>query len=233
MYIRGFRLPFFLLLFFVQAYSSPYQSYTPKVQDEVTLFTPKDFSHLYKIKAFDRSLIEMHLTLYQGYVKNTNSLLLKLRQLSKSSYAQSPLQSALKRRLSWEYNGMRLHEYYFENLNVGSPLSKQGALFQKIEANFGSFENWKRDFIATALTRGTGWVILYFDPQENRLINSWVEEHDIGPLIGCMPILVMDVWEHAYITQFNLNRHEYAEVFFQNIRWDIVENRFHKANGES
>jgi len=232
MYIRVLGLVYFFFLFFGQAHSSSYSSYAPKIHDEIVLFTPKDFSHLYKLKAFNSSLIDMHLTLYQGYVKNTNSLLIKLRQLSKGSYnAQSPLYSALKRRLSWEYNGMRLHEYYFENLDMGSCLSEKGALFEKIQASFGSFENWKRDFIASALTRGTGWVILYFDPQEKRLINSWIEEHNIGPLIGSVPILVMDVWEHAYITQFNLNRREYAEAFFQNIRWDIVESRFDKACG--
>jgi Fe-Mn family superoxide dismutase len=124
---------------------------------------------------------------------------------------------------------MRLHELYFENLGGHDALDKADPLFQKIVKDFGSWEAWKKSFVSTGLIRGIGWVILYSDPQTGRLINTWINEHDLGHLAGGAPLLVMDVFEHAYITQYGLDRAKYISAFFDNIHWEKVSQRYNST----
>ena len=124
---------------------------------------------------------------------------------------------------------MKLHELYFENLGAQTALDRNTAFFQAILKDFGSFEQWKKEFIATGLMRGIGWAILYRDPQNGRLINVWINEHDLGHLAGGDPLLVMDVFEHAYITQYGLDRTKYIGAFFDNINWSEVVKRYNSS----
>ena len=180
------------------------------------LYEAKNFDYLLgKVDGLDDSLLKMHFKLYQGYVKNTNELLKKIKELSESGQNKSPDYAGIKRMLGWEFDGMVLHELYFENLGSKLPLDKQDPLFKKIEADFGSFDKWKDDFIATGLIRGIGWSVAYIDPKEGRLINTWINEHDLGHLAGGKPILVMDVFEHAYITEFGLDTRQVYRCVFQ------------------
>ena len=122
---------------------------------------------------------------------------------------------------------MLLHEHYFDNLGGGKQkLGEQDPFYAKMQADFGSYDKWKADFISTGLIRGIGWVIAYVDTKNGRLINEWINEHDVGHLAGSKPLLVMDVFEHAYITEFGLDRAKYIDVFFNNINWDVVSKRF-------
>lgn len=192
-------------------------------------YAVKNFDHLLgKIEGLDDSLLTMHFKLYQGYVNNTNSLLQKIDALNANGQSRTPEFAGLKRMVGWEFNGMLLHEYYFENLGKTQPLAAQDPLQKKIEQDFGSYEQWKADFISTGMIRGIGWVVCYVEPKNGRLVNEWINEHDLGHLSGAMPLLIMDVFEHAYITQFNLDRNKYIEVFFNNINWDVVSKRFQK-----
>ncbi|NGX28191.1 MAG: Superoxide dismutase [Fe] [Candidatus Anoxychlamydiales bacterium] len=184
-------------------------------------YEEKDFSSLIKNSPFPEELTEMHLKLYSGYVSNTNEVL-KLLETTKGYEWQ-----AIKRRFSWEYNGMRLHELYFENLLKKTTLSKKSSLRKKIIQRFGSFDNWRKDFIETGKMRGIGWVILYLD--NDKLINDWIDEHNIGVLENAHPLLIMDVWEHAYITAYGLNRLKYINIFLDNIDWQVVEKRYQKG----
>jgi Fe-Mn family superoxide dismutase len=122
---------------------------------------------------------------------------------------------------------MRLHEYYFGNMiKGGSHLDKGSGLLTKIAQEFGSYENWEKDFRATGAMRGIGWTVLYHDPIGNRLFNVWVNEHDVGHLSGAHPLLIMDVFEHAFITDYGLKRADYIEAFFKAISWKAVADRF-------
>ncbi len=185
-----------------------------------------DFGHLLGMEGFSDALLKMHLTLYQGYVANTNALLEKTRALLKEGKADGPEYAELKRRLGFEFNGMKLHEYYFGNLGGSGVLPKDNAFYAAIEENFGSFENWKADFIATGRMRGIGWVVLYQDPSTGRLVNTWINEHETGHFVGCVPLLVMDVFEHAYVTDYGLDRKAYIDAFFKNLNWKVVLQRF-------
>lgn len=143
----------------------------------------------------------------------------------KEGKAGSPEFAELKRRFGWEFNGMRLHEYYFENLGGKGSLEKTGKLSKKISEEFGSLESWEKEFKATGTMRGIGWTILYQDPLSGRLLNFWINEHDAGHPAGCTPILVLDVFEHAFMIDYGLKRADYVEAFFKNIHWKAVEDR--------
>lgn len=191
------------------------------------MYSPKDYSHLLGMQGLSDQLLQNHFTLYQGYVKNTNTLLEKLDLLLKADQASTPEYAELSRRLGWEFNGMRLHEYYFENMSKeASARSDSSALMQKIISEFGSFENWEKDFRAVGAMRGIGWVVMYYDRVGDRLINMWVNEHDVGHLAGCVPLLIMDVFEHAFMIDYGLKRADYIATFFTAIDWSVVEKRF-------
>ena len=186
-------------------------------------YADEDYSHLIGMEGFSETLLKNHFTLYKGYVSNTNKLLDLLS--AKTKDATSPEYAELKRRFGFEFNGMRLHEYYFENLGGKVPLDKSSTLAKMLADAYGSYETWEQDFRATGAMRGIGWVVLYQDNMAGRLINQWINEHEVGHLAGCQPILVMDVFEHAFMTDYGLKRADYIEAFFKNINWAVVENR--------
>jgi len=187
-------------------------------------YTAKDYSALIGLPGFSETLLKNHFTLYQGYVTNTNKVLDTLDAMLKDGKAGTPEYAELKRRLGWEFDGMRLHEFYFENLGA-KPLDPGGALAKKIAADFGSYENWEKDFKATGAMRGIGWTILYQDPVNGKLINFWINEHDVAHPAGCTPLLIMDVFEHAFMIDYGLKRADYITAFFTNINWGAVEAR--------
>lgn len=188
-------------------------------------YAARDFGNLIGMEGFSETLLRNHFTLYQGYVTNTNKLLDALGAMLKEGKTAVPEFAELKRRLGWEFNGMRLHEYYFENLGGKGGLDPGSALAKAIAAEFGSVAKWEEDFRAAGAMRGIGWVILYRDPVGNRLINQWINEHDAGNYAGCTPILVMDVFEHAFMTDYGLKRADYIAAFFRNIDWKAAQAR--------
>ena len=189
------------------------------------LYTAKDYSKLIGMEGFGETLLKNHFTLYQGYVTNTNKLMETLGQMLKEGKTATPEFAELKRRFGWEFNGMRLHEYYFENLGGKGAIDKGGKLYTKISESFGSYEEWEKDFKAVGTMRGIGWDILYQDSASGALCNCWINEHDVGHLAGCNPILILDVFEHAFMIDYGLKRPDYIAAFFKNIDWKAAERR--------
>jgi superoxide dismutase, Fe-Mn family len=188
-------------------------------------YTAKDYSKLIGMEGFSETLLKNHFTLYQGYVTNTNKLLETLTQMVMEDKTGIPEFAEIKRRFGWEFNGMRLHEYYFENLGGKGGIDKGGQLYKKFNDNFGSYDKWEKDFRATGSMRGIGWVILYQDITNGNLMNFWINEHDAGHPAGCNPILILDVFEHAFMIDYGLKKADYIETFFKNINWSEVEKR--------
>jgi len=185
------------------------------------MYEVKNFEKILGTPGFSDNLLSNHFKLYQGYVTNTNKLIELLKNTSGPEYAE------LKRRFGWEFNGMRLHELYFGNLSKEpKTLDTNSDFTKKIAEDFGSFENWEKDFKTIASIRGIGWVILYYDPIAKKLFNVWINEHDIGHLSGAIPLLIMDVFEHAFITDYGLKKADYIEAFFKAIDWEMVIKRF-------
>jgi Fe-Mn family superoxide dismutase len=188
-------------------------------------YIAKDYSKLIGIEGFSETLLKNHFTLYQGYVTNTNKVLDTLARMLKDDKTGTPEFAELKRRLGWEFNGMRLHEYYFENLGGKGGVKKDGKLARKLAGDFGSYDTWEKDFKVTGAMRGIGWVVLYQDIINGNLINFWINEHDVSHPAGCNPILIMDVFEHAFMLDYGLKKADYIGAFFKNIEWSVVESR--------
>lgn len=180
------------------------------------------------LRGISPAQIDAHLELYAGYVKNVNRLNSELRDLGSEGRSGEPTWAELKRHLGFEYNGMRLHELYFENLHGGSDsLESCKQLAQGLVQSFDSLENWRREFSAVGKIRGVGWAVLYQDPTNGRLTNHWISLHEEGTLAGFRPVLVMDVWEHAFMVDYKATeRARYIEAFFQNVHWKICEDRY-------
>ncbi|HSD45970.1 MAG TPA: superoxide dismutase [Pyrinomonadaceae bacterium] len=181
--------------------------------------------------------LEMHFKLYEGYVKETNNLTERINEFVKDGKVDQeelPAYSELTRRLGFEYNGMVLHEYYFENMirgGTGDP-DRASQFVKAAEASFGSYEIWKADFVGIGKMRGVGWAICYQNPANGRLSNHWITLHETGNVAGFTPILVMDVWEHAFLLDYKpAERPKYIEAFFSNIAWAEVERRLQKLTG--
>ncbi|HBW22526.1 MAG: superoxide dismutase [Elusimicrobia bacterium GWA2_56_46] len=191
----------------------------------VQTYKAADYPRLSRMPGFSVQLAANHMKLYQGYVTNTNALSEKLTAMLTDGKEKTPEYAELKRRFGWEFNGMRLHELYFGNMGSDGIPQRSAQVYKTILEDFGSFETWKKDFIATGLMRGVGWVALYQDNVSGRVFNVWVNEHDGGHLAGCMPLLVLDVFEHAYITDYQLERAKYIEAFFNVIDWEAVSKR--------
>lgn len=186
------------------------------------MYEPKDFSHLLGINGLSDALLNNHFTLYQGYVKNTNTLLEKFKTVDPGS----PEAAELHRRFGWEWNGMRLHELYFGNMAKGGVAMNEGSLKQNIMDTWGSVESWQKEFVSMGAMRGIGWVILACDKVSGKLFNVWINEHDAGHLAGAVPLLVMDVFEHAFMIDYGLKRADYVNAFMAAIDWHAVEERF-------
>jgi len=193
-------------------------------------FTPKTFQ-IGELVGISPKSIEEHLKLYKGYVNNTNTIFNKLNELKGEPEKNVFALGELQRRLGFEFGGMRNHEYYFSSLSGGKKeINTNGALYQKIEKEWGSFETFMDHFKFVATTRGIGWVILYFDKLSDKLIISWVDEQHIGHLVGASPILCLDMWEHSYYLDYTpAEKKNYIEAFFSNLNWEVIENNYNNA----
>ena len=200
-------------------------------------YKPRQFN-LSGLNGISDQTLEVHFKLYEGYVKETNNLTEKIAEfISDGNVDQEemPAYSELTRRLGFEYNGMVLHEYYFDNLKSGGGSgdpAKTADFAKAAKTSFGSYDVWKADFVGIGKMRGVGWAICYQNPANGRLSNHWITLHETGNVAGFTPILVMDVWEHAYLLDYKpAERPKYIEAFFSNIAWDIVEKRLKKITG--
>jgi superoxide dismutase, Fe-Mn family len=178
------------------------------------------------LKGISDGQIEQHWHLYEAYVKNTNELLDELRDAEPGSRPWSEL----KRRLGFEFNGMRLHEYYFGNLAADRSMRRKSALADALATGWGDFAAWREDFAKTAAMRGIGWVVLYHDSSNGRLFNWWVSDHEVNHPAGLSPILVLDVFEHAWMVDYAAGeKDKYVDAFLENVGWDTVEHRFKES----
>ncbi len=204
---------------------------------KTTSYKAREFN-LSGLKGISDETLEMHFKLYEGYVKETNKLtegINKFIQDGQVDQEEMPAYSELTRRLGFEYNGMVLHEYYFDNLKSGGgpgDPAKTTHFAKAAESSFGSYEIWKADFVGIGKMRGVGWAICYQNPANDRLSNHWITLHETGNVAGFAPVLVMDVWEHAYLLDYKpAERPKYIEAFFSNIDWKAVEKRLQKGTG--
>lgn len=184
-----------------------------------------------ELKGISKKNIEEHLKLYSMYVKNANLVLEKIEEYKIDKDKNTYILGELHRRFSFEYNGIRNHEFYFSCLEGGNNnINDESLLKKQIEKQFSSFSEWLSSFKDMAgNTRGIGWAVLYYDKENETLINSWIDEQHLGHLNSLKPILMLDMWEHSYILDYlPSGKKKYIEDFFENINWNVIEENFKK-----
>jgi Fe-Mn family superoxide dismutase len=197
-------------------------------------YVEQRFDGLRGLDGMSDDQIAEHLSLYSGYVRQVNALnaeLAGLRDHGRASGRDAEF-AELTRRKGFEYNGMILHEYYFSNLSSGARPKPDptSPIARALAESFGSVEQWRTDFQAIGGMRGVGWVMLCQDPMTRRLTNHWVSLHQNGVPAGFKPLLVMDVWEHAFMRDYKATeKATYIQAFFRNVDWQVVERRLNEA----
>ncbi|MCC2630736.1 MAG: manganese/iron superoxide dismutase-like protein superoxide dismutase, Fe-Mn family [Candidatus Paceibacter sp.] len=184
-----------------------------------------------ELKGISKKSVDEHLKLYAGYVKFANLVQEKMKELMSDSEKNAYLLGELQRRFSFEFNGMRNHEYYFMSLADGAkPLPADSKLKAQIEKQFGSFDAWLAQFKAIAMTRGIGWAMLYWDKEMKQLTHAWVDEQHLGQLNSTSLVLGLDMWEHSFYMDYGTNKKGYVDAFFENLNWEVIERFFEYAN---
>jgi len=195
---------------------------------ETKTYKPRQFD-LSGLNGISDRTLEMHFKLYEGYVTNTNLLTERIQEIladGKVDQEEMPSYSELTRRLGFEYNGMVLHEYYFENMKRQGGGDPSPKFKSAVERSFPSFDIFRTDFASVGKMRGVGWAITFLNPASGMVSNHWIELHESGNVAGFVPLLVMDVWEHAYLLDFKpADRPKYIEAFLSNVDWNAVERR--------
>ena len=196
--------------------------------------------HKYKERNFNiteldgisKKQIDDHLLLYSGYVNHVNLILEQVKELVEMDFNEGYLVNELQRRFSFEFNGMKLHEYYFEQLETGkTELDKKGKLMNFIKEECGNFGGLLTKIKKAGLTRGIGWIVFYYNPENNKPVVSWVDSHHIGHTAGLPVLFVLDMWEHAYMIDYTSSeKKKYIDAVFKNMNWKVVEERFERMS---
>lgn len=199
-----------------------------KREKKIMTYPEQKFAGLDKLDGLSTKQVEEHLKLYAGYVKNTNMVLEQLDKARADGKLAEPTVHELRRRLGWEFSGMRLHELYFSALGgAKAPITKDGALAKALDQHFGGVDKWVAELKSIGLMRGIGWALLVQDSVSGGLMNIWVSDHELGHLAGTKILVAMDVWEHAYTVDFApTQRKDYIEKYFANLNWAPIEARF-------
>ncbi len=187
----------------------------------------KQYEHLLKETPFSKPQLSAHIKLYEGYVNKLNAILGQLGPADRAgaNYTFGEY-SELKRREPVAYNGMVLHELYFDALGRAGRTRPDDAVKEQIAASYGSWNNWLKDMTAAA-SSCHGWALLVFDPVEKKLKTNLVQsEHHVGLFANTPILMALDVWEHAYTIQFGINKAKYLKAFFDSVDWEVVNRRF-------
>lgn len=179
-----------------------------------------------ELEGISKDTIDGHLGLYQGYVKHVNLIRDKIAAYSNDEENNGYAIAEMQRRLGFEFCGMRNHEYYFAQLEGGPKVLPSGPLKEKIEFQWGTVDAWLSKFKSIAKTRGVGWAMLYHDPHTDQLVQTWVDEQQLGQLADLDIILALDMWEHSYMRDYpSSKKMDYVEAFFKNLNWEVVSGR--------
>lgn len=189
-------------------------------------YEPKGFA-LPEIPGISAKQIDAHLALYQGYVKHANLVREKIAALTEADAAGNAyLISELRRRYAFEFSGMRLHELYFEQLERAVPADPSGKLAAKAVEKYGSWDAFVLHVKEVAMTRGTGWTLVTYDPVADTLHTAYAADHEMNHLATLPVVLALDMWEHAYMVDYlPAEKKSYIDAFFAALDWSVIEKR--------
>lgn len=184
-----------------------------------------NFQYNNTINAVSKQQYDVHLALYEGYINKINEIWNELktdgdREKANATYSKY---RGLKKGETYALDGVILHELYFDNLG-GNSNTPGGIALGLINRDFGSLEAWRADFVACGKA-ARGWAVLCYDHRSQSLHNILCDAHDEGSIWNAYPLLVMDVYEHAYFIDYQNKKADYIEKFMQDINWDAVNRR--------
>lgn len=191
------------------------------------MYTARQFD-LPELKGISKKQIEVHLGLYEGYVKHVNLIVDTIKRLREEDAEKNAFTiNELRRRMGFEFDGMRMHEYYFEQFEGGPKVADaEGSLRKVATERYGSWDGFIAHIKEVAGTRGIGWVVVYFDALGGVLHTAFVNDHEIGQLSGLPIILALDLWEHAYMVDYvPAEKKTYVESFLENVNWTVADLR--------
>jgi Fe-Mn family superoxide dismutase len=191
-------------------------------------YTARTFE-LPELTGISKDQIAVHLKLYEGYVKHANLIHERMKALKEEGSEESTfVMNELRRRFGFEFDGMRMHEYYFEQFEGGAKAADEnGPLADMATESFGSWDGFIHAIKGAAGSRGIGWVVVYFDPKGRTIQVAWVSDHELGQLSGLPILLALDLWEHAFMVDYKpADKKTYVDAFFANTNWSAVERRF-------
>lgn len=195
------------------------------------MYTPKTFT-LPELPGLSEKQIKVHIGLYEGYVKHVNLIAEKLSAVRNGELTLDPyIVAELRRRYAFEFDGMRMHEYFFTQFEGGAQaLNNESTLAKTAAAKYGSSEAFLEHIKEVAGTRGIGWVVVYYDTEAKELITTFVADHEVGQLSGLPIILALDMWEHAFMVDYvPAEKKNYVEAFLSNVNWNVIEKRLEDA----
>lgn len=175
--------------------------------------------------------VNVHLALYEGYVKHVNLIMEKLEAARNGKLELDPyIVAELRRRFAFEFDGMRTHEYYFEQFEGGVTAPNRNSALALATAEKYGEQGLVAHIKEVAGSRGIGWAVVYSDPRAKTLHTVFVNDHELGQLAGLPILLALDLWEHAYMVDYvPAEKKSYIDAFFANLNWSVVEKRFEAA----
>ncbi len=190
-------------------------------------FTLVPKSHSLRTEKLSDATKQAHDKLYKGYVeafnKVTTGLVAAERQDVKSTASSY---RSLKTDETYNFNGIKLHELYFNNISdVDSEIRVDSLPYVRLSRDWGTFEAWQEDFLAVCMASRNGWGLTVYEPYRNVYMNVLIDSHDTNIPVGCIPVLVMDMWEHAYFKDYLTEKRDYLFAMMKELNWDVIEAR--------
>lgn len=200
------------------------------VKHSVQLYEPRAFN-LPKLEGISEDQVAVHLKLYQGYVTAFNEIRQAEAELAEDTQKNGHALAELRRRRSFEFDGMRLHEFYFAQFEGGRNEGAEDSPFaEAVKTQFGGLRKCDEIIKYVGMSRGIGWTVLYCDVEADLFLVQWVTDHEIGQLAGVPVLLAMDMWEHAYMVDYvPAEKEKYIDAFLHNVNWTVIEQRYDAA----
>jgi len=197
--------------------------------DEAFVHEPKQFKQVTEF--LSEKAKAAHIELYKGYIESFNKISSKLDSVNRSeTNSRHSDYRSLKLDEAYNLNGTWLHELHFANVfDPHSEIVMDSQAYLKLQRDFGTFEDWQRDFIAAGLSSGNGWVVTGFNMFLKRYVNTIVSHHSGDIHMGLYPVIVVDMWEHAYFRDYLTDKKSYLMAQMKELNWTVIEDRFKKS----
>jgi len=185
-----------------------------------------------KTDLLSRKTIDTHQKLLQGYVETANNISAKLDSVDRTeANANDSAFRSLKIEESYNLNASFLHAYYFDNIaDPNSKITMDSLAYMRLARDFGTFDDWQRDFVACALSARNGWAMTVYNCFLDRFMNVVVDLHNINIPLNCYPVIVLDMWEHAYFRDYLSDKQKYVFAMMKELNWDVIEDRVSRAD---